>query len=248
MQAEIQHASNPDTPSQDLDREAQLDSAAVLRYLNQNPDFFNHHEDILAQLKIPHHAGTAVSLVEKQISVLRKQCNSLESKLNEFILVARDNEQLHQRLHKLIQDIISAESLADISLLLKHSLTENFNTDDVKLLLLDHQGGTQVEKEPDRFIDWNDPRLEMFDQAFLNRETLCGAPSESVRDLLFNERENNLVKSAAVIPLHHEQSLGLAVLMSRDETRFNTDQGVMFLNQLGEVLSRRIASLFPKSL
>jgi len=240
MQAEIQQASSA---ASEAPLETALDSGRVLQYLNRNPDFFNHHEEILTRLKIPHRAGSAVSLVEKQISVLRNQCSSLETKLTELISVARDNELLHQRLHQLIQDLISANSLAEITLLLKQSLVENFNTDDVKILFLDHQG-TQSELEPDRFIHIDDPRLVLFDQAFECRETLCGVPSESVRDFLFSDREYEEVSSAAVIPLHHERSLGLAVLMSRDEHRFDSDKGVMFLNQLGEILSRRIASFF----
>jgi uncharacterized protein YigA (DUF484 family) len=46
--------------------------------------------------------------------------------------------------------------------------------------------------------------------------------------------------SAAIIPLVHKEELGLVVLTSRDEHRFASGKGVMFLNQLGEVLSRRV--------
>ena len=50
------------------------------------------------------------------------------------------------------------------------------------------------------------------------------------------------VASAAIIPLHHERKLGLVMLTSRDESRFGVNKGVMFLNQMGELLSRRIHS------
>ena len=231
MQPDIQEA--PDA----------TDSHNVLQYLTRNPDFFNQHSEILTRLRIPHHTGAAVSLVEKQISVLRKQCNSLETKLSELISVARDNEALHQRLHVLIQDVISAASLDDICSLMKSSLTENFQADDAKILLIDRVGGTRHKDRPDRFVAADDPELALFEHAYECGETLCGVPGERVREFLFTELEQESVGSAAVIPLYHEGNLGLAILTSRDENRFDSQKGVMFLNQLGEVLSRKIATL-----
>jgi len=83
MQAEIQQAAGATSLTQESALESALDPGRVLQYLSQNPDFFNQHEEILTSLKIPHRAGSAVSLVEKQISVLRRQCSSLEGKRND---------------------------------------------------------------------------------------------------------------------------------------------------------------------
>jgi len=49
----------------------ELNDEAVLRYLTIHPEFFNNNQDLLPRLRIPHESGKAVSLIEKQVSVLR---------------------------------------------------------------------------------------------------------------------------------------------------------------------------------
>ncbi|MBX2825127.1 MAG: DUF484 family protein [Gammaproteobacteria bacterium] len=220
-----------------------MDEQSVLRFLTGNPDFFNQHPDVLNTLRIPHHTGSAVSLIEKQVSVLRKKCTSLEGKLTELIGVARENEQLHQRLHLLIQEIITAHTLDDIVCLTRESLMDNFRADDVRILLIDDKKSVHHEAEPDRFLAHDDPGLKLFEKYFAGRETVCGVPPKEILDCLFGA-ESDSVGSVAIIPLYHKKELGLAVLSSSDEHRFGSGIGVMFLNQLGEVLSRRISGLF----
>lgn len=219
-----------------------MDAQSVLQFLTVNPEFFNQHPDVLNTLKIPHHTGGAVSLVEKQVSVLRKKNNSLEGKLTELIAVARENEQLHQRLHLLIQEIITASTLDDIVCLTRQSLMDNFRADDVKILLIDDNKSVHHRTEPDRFLASDDPGLKLFEKHFAGRETVCGEPSPDIRECLFGADAES-VGSTAVIPLFHGRNLGLAVLSSKDEHRFSCGVGVMFLNQLGEVLSRRLSGL-----
>lgn len=213
----------------------------VIQFLTSNPEFFNQHSEVLAKLRIPHHTGDAVSLIEKQLSVLRRQCSSLENKLTELISVARENEKLHQRMHLLIQEVISAPSLDDVISLTRESLIENFHADELKIVLIDDKGDNNHEIEPERYVAYDEPRLNLFEKHFTSRETLCGVPGDEMKTFLFGDNGNR-VGSVAVIPLHHGRSLGLAVLSSRDDSRFDSDKGVMFLNQLGEVLSRRISA------
>jgi len=162
-----------------------MDAQSILRFLTLNPDFFNQYPDLLNTLRIPHHTGSAVSLIEKQLSVLRKKCSMLENKLTELISVARENEQLHQRLHCLIQEIISANTLDDIVCLTRESLIENFRADDVRILLIDDGKSVSHDAEPDRFLAHDDPGLALFDAHFKGRETVCGEPSDDIRNCLF---------------------------------------------------------------
>jgi len=104
-----------------------LTAESVAKFLTTNPEFFNQHSEVLPRLAIPHHTGKAVSLIEKQVSVLRNKCFNLENSLHDLITVARENEQLHQRLHTLIQEIISAQTLDEVIGLTRDSLLVNFN-------------------------------------------------------------------------------------------------------------------------
>jgi len=214
-----------------------------------NPDFFNQHADVLPRLHIPHETGGAISLIEKQVNVLRTKCSSLENSLRDLINVARENERLHLRMHRLIQDIISAESLHKLVTISRESLIANFNADDVRVFLTSSAENTEsLEKAFSRKAEDNhytlsskDPVFDMFSKNFAESETFCGPLNDEQRALLCTGCETELA-SAAVIPLQFNGQLGLVVMGSADASRFDSGKGVMFLNQLGEVLSRRVQS------
>lgn len=221
-----------------------LDANTVLNFLTLNPEFFNQHADLLPRLRIPHHTGAAVSLIEKQVSVLRGKCTSLESNLHDLIAVARDNELLHQRLHQLVQDIISANSLNDVIALTRASLLSNFNADDVRLVLFGKTADKLGEALPDHHVlQASEKTIALFKDNFKQRDTFCGQLNEKQTAVLFGSDSQNDIASAAIIPLIHKKELGLVVLVSKDESRFSSGKGVIFLNQLGEVLSRRVHAL-----
>lgn len=226
-----------------------LDPSAVRQYLTMNPDFFTQHADVLPRLTIPHDVGGGtVSLIERQVSVLRGKCNRLETSLRDLISVARENERLHMRLHRLIQDIVSAESMDQLVTASRDSLIENFKADDVRLFLtssdekVENNKAFAREKKSNHYtMSSKDPVFDMFSKNFADGETFCGPLNDEQRALLCTGCETELA-SAAVIPLQYNGQQGLLIMGSADETRFAAGKGVMFLNQLGEVLSRRVQS------
>ena len=62
-------------------------------YLMQHTDFLQNHPDILDYLHIPHASGSAISLVEKQVDVLRERNIDMRRRLNTLTANARDNDK-----------------------------------------------------------------------------------------------------------------------------------------------------------
>ena len=62
-----------------------VDEHLICEYLNDHPDFFHQHLDLLENLHVPHPTGDAISLVERQISLLRNKNQALEKQLTNFI-------------------------------------------------------------------------------------------------------------------------------------------------------------------
>ena len=87
-----------------------LNDASVAEYLQAYPDFFERNSPLLAKLRLPHlrDMGATVSLVERQVEVLRERNQSLERKLEELVDVARANDALADRIHRLSQRLIRA--------------------------------------------------------------------------------------------------------------------------------------------
>lgn len=239
---------------------------AVSGYLMRHPDFFVNHHDTLSRLRVPHDSGSAVSLIEKQVSVLRGRCVYLEKSLRELIAVARQNESVHERLHELTQNIISASDLNEIVTLTQQCLRESFHAEEVYIILIAPApkrasvgkaaagSAKSTRKKPRQkapelpvldgatMIRHTDKRIAAFREVFNARQTVCGMPRANQLKAMVG-KDHSHVASAAIIPLHFERRLGLVMLTSRDEMRFGASKGVMFLNQMGDLLGRRIHSL-----
>ena len=92
-----------------------INDTNVAAYLLAYPDFFERNATLLTKLRLPHlrDAGATVSLVERQVEVLRERNQVLERKLKELVDVARANDTLADRIHRLSQRLIRAISLTD---------------------------------------------------------------------------------------------------------------------------------------
>ena len=84
---------------------------------------------LLAKLRLPHlrDAAATVSLVERQVEVLRERNQSLERKLKELVDVARANDALADRIHRLSQRLIRAHDLPATIDAVETSLREDFD-------------------------------------------------------------------------------------------------------------------------
>ena len=116
---------------------ASLDEGSVAEYLQNSPDFFERNAVLLAKLRLPHlrNEGSTVSLVERQIEVLRDRNQVLERKLKELIDVARSNDALAERIHRLSQRLIRAHDLLQTVNAIEVSLREDFEARHVVLVL-----------------------------------------------------------------------------------------------------------------
>src|ERR1043165_1417861 len=84
---------------------------AVLRYLEEQPDFLLRHPDLFAKLTLKHDVGgRAVSLIEHQVQTLRTRNQDIAQQLRDLVDVARDNDALSARLHRFATAMIGAGS------------------------------------------------------------------------------------------------------------------------------------------
>ena len=87
----------------------ETEEESIAAYLQHNPDFFERHQALLARLRLPHvRGGSTISLVERQIEVLREKHASLEGKLAELVQVARGNDAIAEKLHRFTRRLLGA--------------------------------------------------------------------------------------------------------------------------------------------
>jgi uncharacterized protein len=114
----------------------------VLAYLSRHPDFFLRHEPILGELELPHRAGTAVSLVERQVALLRARNIDSRQRLTRLLDTARENDELFGKTRQLILALLECESLERLTQVLLTSIRREFDVEHGRLLLIDDAGST----------------------------------------------------------------------------------------------------------
>ncbi|MEH2921925.1 DUF484 domain-containing protein [Samsonia erythrinae] len=91
-----------------------LSDELVLRFLQQNPDFFIRNARPVEQMRIPHPVRGTVSLVEWQLARQRHHIAQLEEEITLLMEQAGANEVLFKRLLGLQTELAAADSLTDM--------------------------------------------------------------------------------------------------------------------------------------
>jgi uncharacterized protein YigA (DUF484 family) len=224
-------------------RGAEANEAMVADYLQLNPDFFERHNALLTKLRLPHTRGTAtVSLIERQVLALREKNQALESRLRDLIEVARANDVLADKIHRLSCRLIQAHSASSLLDALESSLREDFGASEWLLLLAPPQGSalTAINSRHLRLIAAGAPELKMFETLFESGRPRCGQIRDSQRDFLFGAGTVE-IGSAALVPLGAQPAGGLLAIGSPDADRFHPAMSTEFLGRIGQLVSVAVA-------
>ena len=112
----------------------ELNEQGVIAYLKKHPDFLQKHDDLLASMQVPHIAGTGmVSLIERQVEVLREKNSIQETRLNVLVNNARINEDLTEKLHRYSLHLCSTKGLAELVQSASEDLCKLFDIDEVSI-------------------------------------------------------------------------------------------------------------------
>ena len=156
---------------QDIKKEA-VTEQEVIQYLREHPDFFVTNSQLLSELKIPHKRGSAISLVERQIAVLREQKSQLNKQLQNLVQIARENDLLNQRMHRLILILLKADSLDYIIKNVQERLMEDFSVEAVAFRLF--VTPSQNEQNYNQFIEKDNAIKVTFEKILRQRLPVCG--------------------------------------------------------------------------
>ena len=209
-----------------------LSREQVAAFLQNDPNFFLEYQYLLEVLAVPHPSGAAVSLVERQSSLLKDKNKMLTVHLSDLCDAARHNDTQFEKTKRMVLALLDAQTLDDLADALEESLCRDFYGDATSLILF-----------ADNQLTVNNRRMMPREMAgiveplMLSSEPSCGNLSAAENHFLFEGR-SSLIQSAAVIPLVQGETIGLLGIGSYDADYFQSSQGTMFLSYVGEVLSR----------
>jgi uncharacterized protein YigA (DUF484 family) len=220
-----------------------LEEEAVTQYLQDNPDFFERHAQLLTRLRLQHpRNGTTVSLIERQVEVLRDKHQSQEQKLTDFVRVARANNVLADKIHRFACRLLRTTTRAGALEEIEASLREDFDSFHAVLVLAAPERTGEV-SPPLRFlrrVSADDATFRSFDALFGTGKPRCGQVRDTQRDYLFGGEAAG-IGSVALIPLGGQPPLGLLALGSIDADRFHPGMSTEFLSRIGELVTEALS-------
>lgn len=220
------------------DGDASPSADAVAAYLRDHPEFFVGRDTLLGELLLPHGSSGSVSLVERQLRVLRERNQSMRRRLNEMVRTARLNHRLFERTLELTLRLMETDGTEARLNRLEEGLTQGFELDAVAMHGIERKGfspalhraitvNTEVEAQPTVGHLLRPGRI------------VCGLLREPELAFLFAGQEAD-VASAAVMPVEVPGGLLLLALGSRDPNHFTPDMGTMFVRFLGDAIARML--------
>jgi len=217
-----------------------LSDTEVSDYLQTYPDFFERNGLLLTKLRLPHlrESGGTVSLVERQVEVLRERNQTLERKLKELVDVARANDALADRIHRLSQRLIRAQSLPATIAAIETALREDFDAMHSVLVLFLPEAAA-LEGTSKRFVRAalaGSAELNSFESLLQSGKPRCGQIRDSQRDYLFG-KDTIEIGSVALTPIGPKGSLGLLAIGANDAGRFHPTMSTEFLSRIGELVA-----------
>ena len=209
---------------------------AVAAYLRTHPDFFDGRESLLAELELPHGSRGSVSLVERQVALLRERNIDTRRRLNELLRNARSNHRIFEQTLEITGSLLEAEELATLLRRFEDGVVEGFELDAVRLSVVAREPQPQAVHAALPVLEAGDAEATIGGLLRSGR-IVCGVLREAELAFLFPDAQGS-VASAAVLPVAVPGGTLVVALGSSDPRHFGPDMGTLFLRFLGETLGR----------
>ena len=215
----------------DNEETTSLNAEQVIAYLKENPDFFKTNPQLLADLNFTHETGGAVSLIQRQVELLREHHKTTRQRLGELSLHAKNNEALLQRIRDLSVTTAGAVTPKAILESLTRTIIQDFGLDSV-YLVVEHNNWPM---SADNVVGLTPEELGNLRNAVYNLPVFVGRPSEKVRELIW-KNESKDTASIAMTRFKYKDVDTYLIIGSKDQSHFTNDMGTDFVTYIGEYL------------
>lgn len=220
--------------SKDVEVAADPIEKVVREFLRDNPDFLDKNTDILETMILPHNSGKAVSLVERQVGVLRDRNKEMRSRLENMLLTAKDNDLLFEKTKRLVLNLLEAKTLGSLVEAVYDSLGKDYGIEFYSLTLFGDE--KKLPRTMARVATTEKANERVGTLIGANR-AVCGILREDEMMFLFGERGRQ-VGSVAGVPLRYDSLYGILAVGNRDPNFYKSSMGTLFLSYIAEILNR----------
>ena len=203
-----------------------LDPKDVEAFLRAHPNFLQDRPGLLAVLNLPHGGEGAVSLVERQVSVLRERNIASRQKLAELSDIGRENDRLLDATRNTILALLAGENRTDLTSIWRDQVTGTFQAEMGALVWLDGA---------------SDDEVLLASKLIRQGGGFSGVLRPEEMQTLFGTAATE--GSAALVAIRSgEDDIGMLGVGSHDTQRYQAADGTLFLQYLAEVIGQLPAS------
>lgn len=211
----------------------------VASYLAGNPEFFHLFPNLLESLSIPHpDTGKSISLLERQVFMLREQKIHLQDEVDSLVSIAGDNVNLLQKVQLLAKNLLQAENADAAVQTIYEQMQSSFKVDLVNLYSWDVPSQSVAGLNQ---LGLSQSWVSTFKENLVPGKPVCGLLEADWSAGLFPKTKE--VASICCLPLGWDKVWGVLALGSTTD-RFQPDLGTYFLKIIAELISARLNRLF----
>lgn len=220
-----------------MSQQPRLTDEDVQQYLQDHPDFFVEKDDLLAELRIPHHVNGAASLVERQLEVYRQRNVELRQRLSDLLENARRNDQLFAKSRRLVLALQEASNWLNIQSALDDSFRNDFGVDAWGLL---HFTERQLEAPLTAIRNLESQRN--IHRLFKGRRAICGQLDKRDISILLGKVDTEAA-SVAAAQIRGNSNQGVLIVASNDPSYYRSSMDTLFLDYIADILAIRLSQV-----
>ena len=210
-----------------------IDPKEVEEFLLLNPDFLSSNAHILNSLEIVHETGGAVSLIQKQVEILRKNYESTSGNLVQLLEIASTNEGIFDKTRKLILELIVCKNLTEIVFVTEETFIKDFQSDSCKILFF--KDNTNLPKG--RVVDAKEAH-KVIGSKYNASDIFCGPLNDKESSFIFDKKAK--IVDCVLVPIKNSDCPGVLALGSKSEDTYSKENDSLFLGFIAEALSKLI--------
>jgi uncharacterized protein YigA (DUF484 family) len=205
-----------------------LNPKDVEEFLRAHPNFLQDRPGLLAVLNLPHGGEGAVSLVERQVSVLRQRNIVSRQQFNELSDIGRKNDRLLDATRRTVLAMLAGTNRQELTQIWLVQVTNTFKAELGALIWTTGKPSSiSAESVADKLIGQG--------------ESFSGVLRPEEMNALFTSDASQ--GSAALSPIRNGSDiLGVLAVGARDSARYRQEDGTIFLDYLAEVIGQLPAS------
>ena len=210
-----------------------LTNKQVQEFLLLNPDFLSKNPEVLKSLEVIHDAGGAVSLIQRQVEILRDNYNSTTNNLLNLLTIAKNNEDIFGLTKQLIVELIDCQDATEIVTKTEQAFEKKFDASKCQLLFFKEQKYLPRGRYRELKLAHKN-----FGDLYNTKDIYCGPLSKEQAQFIFGKSAK--IIECALVPLRNSECPGVLALGSNTKGKYDSTKDTLFLDFTAEVINKLI--------